>query len=137
MTPDPASTQPIYTFAGFWLSVVMGVLMYVNAWRTLSDPVKFSRYMGLPVTEGHAVPWIRVYGLRALFIGMLVTYFLFKQDPGSLQWIAAMAIPLALGDAWLVKSTGGKTASRHVIIAVVLVISTYALHLWAAAKGTL
>ena len=136
MTPDPASNQPIYTFAGFWLSVVMGVLMYVNAWRTLFDPVKFSRYMGLPVTEGHAIPWIRVYGLRALFIGMLVTYFLFKQDPHSLQWIAAMAIPLALGDAWLVKSTGGKTASRHVIIAVVLVISTYALHLWATAKGT-
>ncbi len=93
--------------------------------------------MGLPISDGSTVPWVRVYGLRALFIGLVVTYFLVQLDPGSLQWIAAMAIPLALGDAWLVKSTGGKTTSRHLIIAAVLVVSTYAIHLWAVAKGAI
>jgi NADPH:quinone reductase-like Zn-dependent oxidoreductase len=113
----------------------MGVLMYVNALRTLTNPIGFSKYMGLPVSEGTAVPWVRVYGLRALFIGLVVTYFLIRLDPASLQWIAAMAIPLALGDAWLVKMAGGKATSRHLIIATVLVVSTYAIHLWAAANG--
>jgi hypothetical protein len=135
MTPEATAIQPFYTFTGFWLSVVMGALMYVNALRTLTNPIGFSRYMGLPISDGGAVPWVRVYGLRALFIGLLVTYFLVRLDPGSLQWIAAMAIPLALGDAWLVKSTGGKTTSRHLIIAAVLVVSTYAIHLWAVARG--
>lgn len=137
MTPEATAIQPFYTFAGFWLSVLMGGLMYVNAFRTLINPTGFSRYMGLPVSDGNAVPWVRVYGLRALFIGLLVTYFLVRQDPGSLQWIAIMAIPLALGDAWLVKTTGGKTTSRHLIIAAVLVASTYTIHLWAVAKGAL
>jgi hypothetical protein len=136
MTPETSTIQPFYTFAGFWLSLVMGLLMYVNAFRTLTDPVRFSRYMGLPISDEKAVAWVRVYGLRALFIGLLVTYFLFKLDPGSLRWIAAMAIPLALGDAWLVKSTGGKTANRHLMIAAVLVVSSYALHIWATAKGS-
>lgn len=135
MAPAASAIQPFYTFPGFWLSVVMGALMYVNALRTLTNPIGFSKYMGLPVTEGAAVPWIRVYGLRALFIGLVVTYFLIRLDPASLQWIAAMAIPLALGDAWLVKSTGGKTASRHLTIAAILAVSTYAIHLWATAKG--
>lgn len=136
MTPEETVIQPFYAFTGFWLSVVMGALMYVNALRTLVNPIAFSRYMGLPVSEGSAVPWIRVYGLRALFIGLVVTYFLVKLDPGSLQWIAAMAIPLALGDAWLVSQSGGKTTSRHLIIAAVLVAATYSIHLWALAKGS-
>jgi hypothetical protein len=135
MASEVTAVGPFYTFAGFWLSVVMGALMYVNALRTLTNPIGFSRYMGLPISDGNAVPWVRVYGLRALFIGLVVTYFLVRQDPASLQWIAAMAIPLALGDAWLVKSTGGKTTSRHLIIAAVLVVSTYAIHLWAVARG--
>lgn len=135
MTPEATAIQPFYTFTGFWLSVVMGALMYVNALRTLTNPIGFSRYMGLPISDGSAVPWVRVYGLRALFIGLVVTFFLVRLDPGSLQWIAAMAIPLALGDAWLVKSTGGKTTSRHLIIAAVLAVSTYAIHLWAVARG--
>jgi len=135
MTPEATAIQPFYSFTGFWLSVVMGSLMYVNALRTLTNPIGFSRYMGLPISNGSAVPWVRVYGLRALFIGLVVTYFLVRLDPGSLQWIAAMAIPLALGDAWLVKSSGGKTTSRHLIIAAVLVVSTYAIHLWAVARG--
>jgi hypothetical protein len=137
MTPEATAIQPFYTFTGFWLSVVMGALMYVNALRTLTNPIGFSRYMGLPISDGSAVPWVRVYGLRALFIGLVVTYFLVRLDPGSLQWIAAMAIPLALGDAWLVKSTGGKTTSRHLIIAAVLLVSAYAIHLWTIAKGAI
>ncbi len=137
MTPEATAIQPFYTFTGFWLSVVMGALMYVNALRTLTNPIGFSGYMGLPISDGSAAPWVRVYGLRALFIGLVVTYFLVRLDPGSLQWIAAMAIPLALGDAWLVKSTGGKTTSRHLIIAAVLLVSAYAIHLWAIAKGAI
>lgn len=133
MSPDLSS--PFYTFSGFWLSLLMSLLMYVNALRTAVNPVGFSRYMGLPVSEPSAVPWVRVYGLRALFIGLLVTYFMVRLDPANLQWIAVLAIPMALGDAWLVHQAGGKSAGRHLLIAVILGISAYAIHCWAIAKG--
>jgi hypothetical protein len=124
------ANQAFYTFSEFWLGVVIAALMYVNATRTVINPVGFSNYMGLPISDGNAVAWVRVYGLRALFIGLVATYFLVRLDPAGLQWLCVMATPLALGDAWLVKSTGGKTTSRHLIIAAVLGISTFLIHNW-------
>lgn len=119
-----------YTYSGFWLSVLMCLLMYVNALRTFLNPSGFSLYMGLAVSDAISLAWVRVYGLRALFIGMVVTYFTLRLDPGSLKWISAFAVTMAVGDAWLVKSIGGSTVSRHLFIAAVLVVATIAISDW-------
>jgi hypothetical protein len=124
-----------YQQPGFWLAALAALLMYVNALRTLLDPIVFSRYMGLPIQDALGAAWVRVYGLRALFIGLLATYFLTGLDAGSLQWLTALAVPLALGDAWLVRSTGGTTARRHLVIAGVLIVATFAIHRWSVASA--
>lgn len=115
---------------GFWIGVAMAALMLVNATRCLLDPAAFSVYFGLPLTAASALPWVGVYGLRALFIGLLAGYFLLRREPGPLQWVAAFAIVMPLGDAWLVHSNGGTTAWRHLLIASVLVVGTICIRAW-------
>jgi hypothetical protein len=119
-----------YKFAGFWLAIAMASLQFVNFARTMIDPVGFSMYMGLPIKDQVDTAWVQVYGFRSLFIGLTVSFFLIKTDPTSLKWIAALAIVMAAGDAWLVSSTGGTTTVRHLMIAGVLALSTNALHRW-------
>jgi hypothetical protein len=119
-----------HTQPGFWMGLAIATLMYVNAVRTVVDPVGFAVYMGLPVKAPESIPWVRVYGLRALFIALLVTYLLLRADPESLKWVALFGVPLALGDAWLVRNGGGRTASRHLAIAALLLLAAFAMHHW-------
>ena len=119
-----------YTLPGFWMGLAVAALMYVNAIRTVIDPVSFATYMGLPVKAPESIPWVRVYGLRALFIALLVTYLLLRADPESLKWAALFGVPLALGDAWLVRNGGGRTVSRHLAIAALLLLTALAMHHW-------
>jgi Domain of unknown function (DUF4267) len=126
-------THPFYKFAGFWLAAAMALLMLVNFARTMSDPAGFSVYMGLPMKDAADAAWVQVYGFRALFIGLLVVFFLIRVDPASLKGVAALAIVMALGDAWLVSRAGGSTTTRHLATAAVLVLAAWALHRWQAA----
>jgi hypothetical protein len=124
----------VASLASFMLGPLQAVYYASKAYvLSFSEPLRLECARAW-LSEGAAAAWVLVYGLRALFMSLVVTYFLVRMDPSSLQWISAMAIPLALGDAWLVKSTGGKAMRRHLIIAAVLVLSTYAIHLWAVAK---
>jgi hypothetical protein len=127
---------PIYKHPGFWLAVAMAVLQLTNFFRTMVDPAGFAVYMGLPIKDIADIAWVQVYGFRALFIGLLVSFFLFKVDPRSLKWIAALAIVMAAGDAWLVSHTGGTTTGRHLSTAGVLVIAIFALHRWDLAMAS-
>jgi len=126
--------QTFYTQPGFWLAAMAAILMYVNAVRTLLNPVGFSKYMGLPIDNDAGKAWVRVYGLRALFIGLLVTYFLVRLDAGSLQWLTAFSVSMALGDALLVRRAGGTATRRHLIIGAILIAATVALHRWSVAS---
>jgi hypothetical protein len=126
------NTAP-YRFAGFWLAAAMALLMLVNFARTMTDPAGFSAYMGLPVQDAANLAWVQVYGLRALFIGLLVLFFLLRRDPASLKGLALLALVMALGDALLVLRAGGGTVARHLATAGVLVLAGWALHRWEAA----
>ena len=130
IAPSQALTFRHTRQVGFWIGAAMAVLMLVNATRCLLDPAAFSVYFGLPLTEASALPWVGVYGLRALFLGLLATYFLWRRNPEPLQWVAAFALVLPLGDAWLIHSNGGTTTWRHLLIAGVLVIATFSIRAW-------
>jgi uncharacterized membrane protein (DUF485 family) len=130
----PAATRalppPPWRQAGFWMAVLIAALMYLNAVRTVVNPIGFADTMGLVLQAGADVSWVRVYGLRALLIGLIVTYLLVRQDPGTLSWLALFGAVVALGDAWLVSNADGATVPRHLSIAVFLVVATLALRRW-------
>ena len=112
------------------MAVLIAALMYLNAVRTVVNPVGFADAMGLVLQAGADVSWVRVYGLRALLIGLIVTHLLVRQDPGTLSWLALFGAVVALGDAWLVSNVAGATVPRHLSIAVFLVVAAFALRRW-------
>lgn len=117
----------------------MGVFQIVNFGRTLIDPASFSDYMGLPIGAGGPEGFVYVYGLRSLFIGLVVLVFVMRRSISALLVMALAALILPLGDAWLVYDVGGPTATvvRHLVIAVYIFITLLALlHLRSRSTGS-
>ena len=107
----------------------MGLFQIVNFGRSLADPASFSDYMGLPIGAGGPEGFVYVYGLRSLFIGLVVVAFVMRRSVQALLIMALAALILPLGDAWLVYDNGGSTATvvRHLVIAVYILITLLAL----------
>lgn len=107
----------------------MGIFQIVNFGRTLIDPASFADYMGLPIGAGGPEGFVYVYGLRSLFIGLVVLVFVMRRSISALLVMALAALILPLGDAWLVYNVGGPTATvvRHLVIAVYILITLLAL----------
>ncbi|MGV2482116.1 UNVERIFIED_CONTAM: DUF4267 domain-containing protein, partial [Salmonella enterica subsp. enterica serovar Weltevreden] len=75
-----------------------------------------------PLAAGGDAGLVHVYGLRALFIGLLVGTLLLLRERGVLWIVAAVAIVMPLGDAWLTSQAGAPslTVGRHLAIAIFL-----------------
>jgi hypothetical protein len=103
-----------------WLALAMGLFQIINFTRAFLDPVSFADYMGLPIGTDGADGFIYVYGLRSLFIGLVVIGFVMQRSVSPLLLMAVSALILPLGDAWLVHNAGGSAATiaRHLLIAV-------------------
>jgi hypothetical protein len=107
----------------------MAVLMLVNFGRSWADPAGFAKYMGLPLdaaATAAGAAWVKVYGLRALFIGLLVAYLLWQRSAATLRAVAALALVMSAGDAWLAQAAVSPAWVRHVIISVVLIAAAWA-----------
>ena len=120
------ATAPL-TFAGragLGLATVIGVFQIVNFARAFGDPVGFSDYMGLAVGDG-ASGFVLVYGLRSLFIGALVLACVWRREVRLLALMAALAVVMPAGDAWLAHDAGapGATVARHAGIAIYLLLT--------------
>ncbi|MEL7452549.1 MAG: DUF4267 domain-containing protein [Pseudomonadota bacterium] len=132
-------SAPSFKHPALWLALVMGVFQIVNFGRTLIDPASFSDYMGLPIGAGGPEGFVYVYGLRSLFIGLVVLVFVMRRSISALLVMALAALILPLGDAWLVYDVGGPTATvvRHLVIAVYIFITLLALlHLRSRSTGS-
>jgi Domain of unknown function (DUF4267) len=135
----PLRAAPAYRFAGFWLAALMALLMFVNFGRSWLDPAAFAQYMGLPLEAAGAgstaaAAWVKVYGLRALFIGLVVSFLLWRHDAATLRVVALLALVMSLGDAWLAHGAGSSAWLRHGIISGVLVLAALALQRWHRAR---
>lgn len=127
----------IYSSTGFWLAVLMAVSQSVNAVRALTDPVGFAIYMGLPLIESADVGFVHVYGLRALFIAVLVCVFLLLRDLRALQWTAIAALVMPLGDVWLTIQANAAPSIivRHAVIAAVVAATAVLIFRWRRLVG--
>lgn len=128
MTIDRA-TPRYWRSVGVWMAGAGGLLMLVNAGRAFADPDGFARYLGLPLAAGGDAGLVHVYGLRALFIGLLVGTLLLLRERGVLWIVAAVAIVMPLGDAWLTSQAGAPslTVGRHLAIAIFLGVTAMML----------
>ena len=123
--PDPSMTPFSMRWRiGLGLATLIGVFQIVNFARAFGDPVGFAAYMGLPVA-GDATGFVMIYGLRSLFIGGLVLACVWRRDVRVLGLMAALAVVMPIGDAWLAHDAGaaGATVLRHAVIALYLVVT--------------
>lgn len=130
-------TMPRYwRTAGVAMAAAGGLLMIVNAARAFADPGGFASYLGLPLVDGADAGLIHIYGLRALFIGLLVGVLLLARQRTALWIVAAIAVVMPVGDAWLTHRAGasGAIVGRHVGIAVYLAVTAWLLRR-AVARG--
>ncbi|MEM9620013.1 MAG: DUF4267 domain-containing protein [Pseudomonadota bacterium] len=129
--------QRIYTSTGFWLALLMALSQALNAFRAFTDPVGFAAYLGLPLVDVQDIGFVHVYGLRALFIALLVGLFLWQKDLRAVQWTAVAALVMPLGDVLLTVNAGASTGTvvRHVLIAVVVGATALLIWRWRRAQA--
>jgi hypothetical protein len=125
MTPLAASTAPNrWRAAGIAMTGLIAAIMLVNFARTLIDPVSFANAMGLPVGDPRDVAFVRVYGLRAAFLGVFALLLLMQRRYDVLAWFAIVAVIMPIGDLWLTLAAGASpsTLARHAATAIYLVV---------------
>ncbi len=122
MTSDPTI---FWRLPGVWIASLGLLFMFANAYRSWRAPVAFATYLGLPLSDARDDGFVRIYALRALFIGLAIIALLALRDARALGYFALAAAVMPVGDAWLTRRAGAptRTVVRHVVIAVVLVIA--------------
>lgn len=122
---------------GYWLAAVMAASQFVNALRAFVDPIGFATYMGLPLVAQQDIGFVQVYGLRALFIALLVGVFLYLRNMQALQWTAIAALVMPLGDVLLTINADATTATitRHLLILSVVAATAWLIYRWRARQA--
>jgi hypothetical protein len=109
----------------FWLVALIALLMALNAIRAFASPIAFAAYLGLPLADSKDADLVRVYGLRAAFLGVFAAILLARQDFQVLKWYALAAAIMPVGDAILTIRAAApeRTIARHVGIAIYLLVT--------------
>ncbi len=120
-----------HLLAGLIMSGIMAAFMALNAVRAAAAPANFARYMGLPL-EPQPAGFVHVYAVRTVFLALLPAVLLLRRDTHALSVVAACAVVMPLGDAWLTWLTwrakaGTATVIRHLVIAVFLATAAWLL----------
>lgn len=105
--------------------------MAINAVRASLDASAFASYLGLPLVDAADAGLLHIYALRALFIALLIGALLLARQRTALALLAATAVIMPLGDAYLTSSAGASSliVGRHLAIAIFLVITATILWL--------
>jgi hypothetical protein len=87
------------------------------------SPATFAVYFGLPLADARDAAFVRVYGLRAVFVALTVAILVIRQEPHLLGSVALAAVVMSAGDAWLTARAQAdrRTIARHILISVALV----------------
>lgn len=115
--------------SGVASAAVMAAYMMFNAIQAWTDPNAFAIRLGLPLDASAAEDWVRIYALRAAFIGLLLGGLTLARQWRALFLLSVAALIMPLGDAWLTYAAGAPSATfgRHLAIAAVIVVSALLL----------
>ncbi len=122
---EMTEASAFWSLPGVWMAVAGAAFMLFNAVRSWKAPQAFATYLGLPLADDRDSPLVRVYALRALFIGIAFVALLVVHDIRALCYVVFAAIPMPIGDAWLTSRGGAKraTVARHIAIAAFLLVA--------------
>lgn len=118
---------------GLWMSaIVIGYILF-NAVRAAFTPVAFAAYFGVSLESPGDDAFVRVYAIRALFLGVFGLTLLLRRSYAVLALFTLVATLMPIGDALLVAGSGGAaaTVARHALIAVFLLLTWYFTRRWA------
>lgn len=128
MAEASATKRPAWRSIGFWLCAAIVLLLARNVFASVSDPIAFASYLGLPLAPEDA-GWTSIYALRTGFIAALVAVLMARGDFAVLAWVAGVGTLMPLGDAALTHQADAAqaTVARHLAIAAYLVVTTVVL----------
>lgn len=129
MTTTTIDNDRYWRSTGVVMAGLGALLMLVNAARAFLNPAAFATYLGLPLMSASDAGLVQVYGLRALFIGMLIVTLLALRQRTALWVVALTAVVMPVGDAIMTAVAGapGTIVGRHLAIAVFLLVAGYLL----------
>ena len=112
-----------------WLAGVISVAILLLGVRAFLDPVSASVGFGLPIHTDGETAFVRIYGARTAFLGVVALTFLVFRMVRPLTLLFALATVLPLLDAVVIVSRVGvgHELVRHAAILVVLAIASVSL----------
>lgn len=124
-----AASRTEYRSVGFWMTVVIAVMMALNAWQAFADPAGFAARFGLAGAADADAGFVRVYASRALFLALVTAVLLAQRQFRALGWFALVAVVMPVADALQVSAAGGPQliVIRHVFIATYLLVTGWLL----------
>jgi len=128
-TRDDMIGAPYRRTAAVWLAAIASAAILVLGIRAFLDPVSASAGFGLPMHTGSETTFVRVYGARNAFLGVVALRLLWLRMTKPLALLFTLATVLPLLDAWVIVSRVGVSVElvRHAIILLVLVVTSASL----------
>jgi Domain of unknown function (DUF4267) len=115
--------------AAVWLAAVASAAILLLGLRAFVDPVSASAAFGLPMHTGSETTFVRIYGARNAFLGVVSLRLLWLRMTRPVALLFTVATVLPLLDAWVIVSRIGVGAElvRHAVILLVLVVTSTSL----------
>ena len=137
-TRDDVTGTRYWRTAAVWLAAVVSAAILLLGLRALLDPESASAGFGLPMHTESETTFVRIYGARNAFLGVLSLRLLWLRMTRPVALLFTLATVLPLLDAWVIVSRIGVGAElvRHAVILLVLVVTSTSLRrLDSAASG--
>ena len=128
-TRDGMIGTPYRRTVAVWLAAIASVAILVLGIRAFLDPVSASAGFGLPMHTQSETTFVRVYGARNAFLGVVALRLLWLRMTKPVALLFTLATMLPLLDAWVIVSRVGVSGElvRHAIILLVLVVTSTSL----------
>ena len=128
-TRDDVTGTRYWRTAAVWLAGVASAAILLLGLRAFVDPVSASAAFGLPMHTESETTFVRIYGARNAFLGVLSLRQLWLRMTRPVALLFTLATEQPLLDAWVIESRIGVGAElvRHAVILLVLVVTSISL----------
>ena len=88
----------------FWCALVIPVAITGIGINFILNPVGASTAYGIPIHDPAVFPFMWIKGIRDIFSGLVILWFLWTEDRRTTAILFAMAIVIPLGDGLVILS---------------------------------